>query len=499
MIIPEMIKEKILTIDRFLIVVALIVLTCSCHREKQATKPNILFLFADDQRAGTINALGNPEILTPTIDGLVNSGLAFTNAYIMGGSSAAVCAPSRAMLLTGRNLYSIEKQGWAANISEKHETLPESFRKAGYETFGTGKQHNGKAVFFRGFSSGNEIFFGGMSDHWNVPVFHFDGSGKYEKRIPFIKNPGRSNKVDYTSNCDHMQRGKHSSELFADAAIEFLKNRDSDKAFFAYISFTAPHDPRSMPEEYLKLYDTTNISLPPNYAPQHPFDFGEYKIRDEMLASFPRTKAEVKIHLRDYYAMITHMDSEIGKIINALKESGEYENTIIVFSADNGLAVGQHGMMGKQNLYEHSIGVPLVICGPGIPRKEKREAFCYLFDLFPTLCQLCEIDIPESIQGKSMLPEIYSDNIQQRKSMLYGYKEFMRSFRNVNLKLIEYLVDGKRNSQLFHLEDDPFEQNNLVLNKSFSWEFETMKKNMLREMKSLNDTNDIYKVLMEEI
>jgi len=318
------------------------------HRKK---KPNILFLFADDQRAGTIHALGNNEIISPNLDKLADMGLSFTNAYIMGGSSAAVCAPSRAMLMTGRDLYGIEKQGWRADISEKFKTMPEVFRQAGYETFGTGKQHNGKQVFARGFSDGDEIFFGGMCDHWNVPVYNFDTIGKYDKKLPFIAEPGKNNHLSYINNCEKISRGKHSSELFSDAVIRFLKRHDKNKPFFAYVSYTAPHDPRSMPEEYLDMYDTAAIDIPANYLPQHPFDFGEYKIRDEMLAGFPRTKSEIKIHIRDYYAMITHMDSQIGRIIQALKESGEYENTIIVFSADNGLALGQHGLMGKQNIY----------------------------------------------------------------------------------------------------------------------------------------------------
>lgn len=474
--------------------------SCQPTQQKQKSetkKPNILFLFADDQRSGTIHALGNEEIITPQIDKLAKEGLAFTNTYIMGGSSAAVCAPSRAMLMTGRHLYGIEKQDWAANISEANETMPEAFRKAGYETFGTGKQHNGKDVFARGFTDGDEIFFGGMCDHWNVPAYHFDTTGKYDKKTPFIKAPGKGNHLEYTGNCDHILRGKHSSELFADAAIRFLKDHDQSKPFFAYVSFTAPHDPRSMPEEYLQKYDTALLSLPPNFLPQHPFDFGEFNIRDEMLAGFPRTKPEIKTHLRDYYAMITHMDVQIGRIIEALKESGEYDNTIIVFSADNGLAIGQHGMMGKQNLYEHSIGVPLILCGPGIPQNEKREAFLYLFDIFPTLCQLTEINASETVQGKSFAEAIPKDVIH-RETMVYGYKEYMRAYRKGDYKLIEYLVNGERNTQLFNLKNDPLEMQNLASNKEFESKFTELKSKMIEEMNVMNDTIEMYRKLRNE-
>ena len=490
--------KKITVLGSLAFVSFLLLFSCQSKQEKTAEnkKPNILFIFADDQRSGTINALGNKEIITPNIDKLANIGVSFTNAYIMGGSSGAVCAPSRAMLMTGRNLIGIEKQDSRAIISDKNKTLPETFREAGYETFATGKQHNGRPVFARGFTNGDEIFFGGMSDHWNVPVYHYDSTGKYDKKTPYIKRPGYDNHIDYIGNCDHMIRGKHSSELFSDAVIKFLKKYDKKKPFFAYVSYTAPHDPRSMPQEYLDMYDTVSISLPLNYLPQHPFDFGEYKIRDEVLAGFPRTKSEVKTHLRDYYAMITHMDNQIGRIFQALKESGEYENTIIVFSADNGLAVGQHGLMGKQNIYEHSIGVPFIISGPGIPENEKRDAFCYLFDIYPTLCELTELQIPETVQGKSFAGTIVDKETNHRKTMVYGYKEFQRAYRKNDFKLIEYLVDGERNTQLFNLNDDPIEFNNLFGDKNFDLKYAEMKTEMLQQMKVINDTNQIYKKLI---
>jgi arylsulfatase A-like enzyme len=491
--------KKITKLSVLALTIALFLFSCQSSKQEKTEenkKPNVLFIFADDQRSGTINALGNKEIITPNIDKLTDLGVSFTNAYIMGGSSGAVCAPSRAMLMTGRHLYGIETQGWQAKISEKNKTLPETFREAGYETFGIGKQHNGRPVFARGFSDGDEIFFGGMSDHWNVPVYHFDSTGKYDKKTPYIKNPGYNNYVEYIGNCDHIIRGKHSSELFADAAINFIKNRNTEKPFFAYVSYTAPHDPRSMPEEYLNMYDTAAITLPPNYLPQHLFDFGEYKIRDEMLAGFPRTKPEVKTHLRDYYAMITHMDKQIGRIIKALKESSEYENTIIVFSGDNGLAVGQHGLMGKQNVYEHSIGVPLIISGPGIPENEKRDAFCYLFDVFPTLCELIDMDIPETVQGKSFARAITDKETKHRETMVYGYKEYQRAYRKGDFKLIEYYVKGERNTQLFNLKDDPIEFNNLFGDEQFDLKYAEMKTEMLDKMKVMNDTNQIYKELI---
>lgn len=253
-----------------------------------------------------------------------------------------------------------------------------------------------------------------------------------------------------------------------------------------------------MPIAYEQMYDTASISVPSNFLPIHPWDFGELKIRDEKLTGFPRTSAEIKTHLRDYYAMITHMDSQIGRIIEQLKASGAYENTIIVFSGDNGLAVGQHGLMGKQNLYEHSIGVPFVISGPGIPENERREALNYLFDVFPTLCELVAIESPETVQGRSFATSIKDEHKTHRESMTYGYKEFMRAYRKENFKLIEYFVKGERHSQFFNLAQDPYEKQSLVAQEEYSSKYLEMKNAMVQEMKELKDTSLIYKQLFKE-
>lgn len=479
----------------------LIGLGSSCKRpiSSDQNRPNVLFLFADDQRAGTIHAQGNNVIITPAIDQLVENGISFTQNYIMGSNRPAVCAPSRAMMLTGRDLFRINKEDFSSDILSDTETLPETLKNAGYETFGTGKQHNGKASFARGFTAGDEIFFGGMSDHWTVPVYHFDSTGKYDKKVAFVKDFASGNVVEYKNNCDHVVEGKHSSELFADAAIRFLKNRRSEKPFFAYVSFTAPHDPRTMPKQYEEMYDTSDITVPPNFMPVHPWDFGEMKIRDELLASFPRTTSEMKNSVRDYYAMITHLDEQIGRIIEALKESGEFDNTIIIYSADNGLAVGQHGMYGKQNLYEHSVRVPLIISGPGIPKNVKNSDLHYLFDLYPSLCDLLSIQTPESVEGKSFAKSITNDENAGRDSLFFAYKEFMRAYRKGDHKIIEYFVNGDRHSQLFNVKEDPFEINNLVENPDFADRYSQMKNDLIQTMKMATDNSTFYQQLVKEI
>jgi len=440
-------------------------------------RPNILFLFADDMRSSTIRALGNNEIITPNLDQLVRSGTSYVNNYIMGGTSGAVSMPSRAMLMTGRHLFSLDGEG--QTIPKEHTMMGETFRTAGYQTFGIGKWHNGKEAFNRCFGDGREIFFGGMTDHWNVPAFDYDQTGEYAARIPYTVSL-ETQRVAY-HNADHINNGKHSSELFSDQAIEFLNHHDGKNPFFMYVAYMAPHDPRVMPQKYMNMYDTAKITLPVNFMPEHPFDNGEMRIRDEELLGFPRNKKEVKMEILRYYAMITHLDEQIGRVIEALKKNGLYENTIIIFAADNGLAVGQHGLLGKQNLYEHSLKVPLVFVGKGFGAGKKEERFTYLHDLFPTLCELTKIPVPTSIESQSILSK------KNREIMFYAYRHLQRAVRKDDFKLIEYHVNGAETIQLFDLKNDPMEINNLSNDPKYTKKVDEMRELLCEQKKVYKD------------
>jgi arylsulfatase A-like enzyme len=408
----------------------------------RSARPNILFFFTDDQRHDTIHALGNLEIATPSLDRLVESGTAFTRAHIMGGSCGAVCMPSRAMLMTGRTLYQLEGQG--QTIPAEHLMLPELLQRHGYQTFGTGKWHNGPPSYARCFETGDRVFFGGMSDHFDVPLNHHDPSGAYPpERI-------------------YHERKRHSSDLFAGAAIEFLRRRDRERPFFCYIPFTAPHDPRDTHPRFHAMYDATRLTLAPNLLPEHPFDNGDLRGRDECLAAWPRTPESMARHLADYYAMITHADAAMGQVLEALDATGDNQDTIVVFAGDNGLALGQHGLMGKQNLYDHSLRVPLIVGGPGVPRGETRDSPCYLLDIYPTLCDLIGVDRPASVQGRSLAGTLADASSSPRDHLLFAYRDVQRAVRDGNLKLIDYAVQGRRTTQLFDLERDPWEQHSLA-------------------------------------
>lgn len=423
------------------------------------SRPNVLFFFTDDQRFDTIAALGNPHVRTPNMDRLVARGTTFTHAHIPGGTSGAVCMPSRAMLHTGRTLFHLHGAG--ESIPTEHTLLGEHLRSQGYHTFGTGKWHNGHESFARSFGAGAEIFFGGMDDHWNVPAFNFDPTGQYASTFQECPDPFRSKAVR-TRRGDHVTAGKHSSELFADAAVDYLDRYRWESPLFMYISFMAPHDPRIMPEAYRQMYDPAEMPLPASFMGGHPFDNGALKIRDELLADFPRDPAEVQEHIADYFAMITHLDAQIGRVLDALEGSGQAENTVVVFAGDNGLALGQHGLMGKQNLYEHSVRVPLILAGPGVPQNRRSDALVYLLDIFPSLCELLNMATPESVEGHSLVPLMNGESEGVREALPLAYTELQRGVRTRQHKLIEYHVDGRRTTQLFDVGADPHELRNLA-------------------------------------
>ncbi len=336
--------------------------------------------------------------------------------------------------------------------------MGEAFQAAGYATFGTGKWHNERAAYARSFTHGDEIFFGGMEDHWNVPAYHFDPTGLYSAQRPIVRDPYYSKEVEQRG-CDHITAGKHSTELFVDAAVDFLDNRPDDKPFFAYVALMAPHDPRTMPDEFLAMYDPAEIELPGNFLHQHPIDTGALRVRDEVLAAIPRDPEEIRVHIAEYFAMISHLDHELGRLLAKLEADDDLDNTLIVFAGDNGLALGQHGLMGKQNLYDHSVRVPLIFAGPGIPNGEESDALVYLLDIFPTLCDLLEIDQPDSVEGQSMAPCLLDRSASSRESLYLAYVDTIRGITDGKRKLIEYACGM---SQFFDLQADPLEKENLV-------------------------------------
>ena len=184
--------------------------------------------------------------------------------------------------------------------------------------------------------------------------------------------------------------------------------------------------------------------------------------RDEVLLEYPRDPEKVRGEIRDYYAIISHMDAQIGRILQALDESGQADNTVIVFAGDNGLAVGQHGLLGKQSVYEHSVNVPLIWKGPGISAGKTSVAYCYLTEIFPTLCDMLKLETPKTADVKSFLPCLTDAAKPFHKDMYFAFRQLQRAVSDQRYKLIEYNVNGARHTQLFDLASDPWEMNNLA-------------------------------------
>lgn len=412
------------------------------------SRPNFLFIIADDHRHSAIGALGIEAVHTPTFDQLLAEGTGFTQTHIMGSTSGAVCMPSRGMLMSGQHLFDTPDP-----LPDYAPLLPELLWAQGYSTFATGKWHNRSGSFARCFAGGGKIFFGGMSDQYAVPVQDFDPSGVYAAEDSFIADG-------------------FSTTVFAEEMIGFLESQASAaQPFFAYFSLTSPHDPRTPPAPYDSMYDPAAIELPPNYAPEHPFDIGVRDIRDELLAGYPRGENEIRQHIADYYGMISHQDMEIGRILAALSANGLSENTIVVYTADHGLGVGQHGLMGKQNLYDHSMRIPLIMRGPGIAAGARCDARLYLHDLYPTLLERAGVPVPASCAGQSINSLLDGSRDSHRDVVFSAYQSlfghpggapYQRSIKDQRHKLILTMVDGAETWQLFDLKADPWETHDLV-------------------------------------
>jgi arylsulfatase A-like enzyme len=244
-----------------------------------------------------------------------------------------------------------------------------------------------------------------------------------------------------------------------DDAVDFLEHRKSSKPFFMYLAFSNPHDPRVAAKPYRDLYRAADLPLPANYQPVHPFDNGEMTARDERLAPWPRTPDEVRRHLHDYYAVISAMDRHIGRLLDKLDELRLTEKTIVIYSSDHGLAVGSHGLMGKQNLYDDGMRVPLLVSGPGIA-PGRSDALVYLLDIFPTVCDLVGAPIPPSLDGRSFAGVLRGKPGETRESLFFAYGDVQRAIRDERWKLIRY--PHVNVTQLFDLETDPDERNDLA-------------------------------------
>lgn len=459
-------------------------------------KPNVIIIFTDDHRYDSVHALGsadgNEGAKTPNLDKIINSGVSFNNAYLQGANTGATSTASRAQLLTGRGVFDIPN-GNGTPWGEEISSFPVAFQNAGYETFITGKSHNGIDASTRGFTTGAKMYGlinGYYAPHFRLSCTDFREDKKYTVDDLYYEYGNGSKRMPVKEALDSF-RGDHSTDVFGRAALNFIENYDEEKPFLMYLAFHAPHDTRNFPEEYRSRYSADNMKLPVNFKEEHPFDNGALYVRDECTAPFPRTVENTKEQIANYYRMISHVDDYVGKMLEMLREKGIDKNTIIVFSSDSGLALGSHGLFGKQNLYDDGgIRVPMVFSGAGLPAGKRPNDICYSADIFPTLCDLVGIDVPETCTGISQAQAVRGRSPYIRKEGYFAYMDIQRAIRDDRYKLIEYCVDGERYTQLFDLQNDRYECNDLSADPAYAEIVKSLRKRLVSH--SIEEAGNVW-------
>ncbi len=497
--------KAMLKTNTFLLFLCLITFLGCKETTKQNTKPNVVFIFADDMTYTAINALGNTEIETPNLDKLVNNGTTFTHTYNMGAWNGAICAASRAMIISGRPVWEVNefRQNWIKGKA-LDKTWGKLMEHSGYETYMTGKWHvDAKADSV--FQNVVHTRPGMPNDSWEheemVAKFKaIEGTDTDPASLmpvgynrPLSENDSTWSPTD-TKFGGFWEGGKHWSEVLKDDAIGFIEKAEkSDNPFFMYLAFNAPHDPRQAPQEFLDKYPLENISLPKSWLPEYPLkdDMGcGPDLRDEALAPFPRTEYATKKHIQEYYALITHLDVQIGKILDRLDATGKMDNTYIIFTSDHGLAAGRHGLIGKQSQFDHSIRPPFMIVGPNVPKGQKISKDIYLQDAMATSLDIANADKPDYVFFNSVLPLISGEQKESSYPAIYnGYIDLQRMIRKDGYKLIVYPKIEK--VLLFDMDNDPEEMNDLAENKMYSEKVKSLFEDLMQLQKDMNDPLDI--------
>ena len=407
-------------------------------------RPNILFIIADDQSPFDLK-IYEPKSAgqTPTLERLAAEGMVFDGAHHMGSFSGAVCTPSRHMVMSGRTVWHLPIGPGAKSHCPPHleaNTMAAVFNRAGYATMRTCKIGNSYEGANKQFAVRKDATKRGGSET--------EGSAWHGQQV-----------LDYLSE----REAKHDA-----------------RPFLIYFGFSHPHDTRDGTPDLLAKYGAVNhtdkSSLPPvspkqpplpaNYLPAHPFAHGHPNLRDEVEVSGVwerRDERTIRNEQGREFACIENIDIQIGRVLDKLEAIGELDNTYIFYTADHGIAIGRHGLQGKQNLYEHTWRVPLIVKGPGITAGSRVKGNIYLLDVLATLCDLAKIEPPESNEGLSFKPVLVGRR-QSMREVLYGVynggtKPGMRAVKQGNWKLIKYdVLDGHvRQTQLFNLAENPYE------------------------------------------
>ncbi|MDA0590437.1 MAG: sulfatase-like hydrolase/transferase [Planctomycetota bacterium] len=407
-------------------------------------RPNFLFVLVDDLSPESLSMYGNKVCQTPNLNRLAAEGIVLDDAHHMGAWSGAVCTASRTMIMTGRTVWRIpgaRGPGLSFPKSFRKESadqcLAAVFNRAGYDTMRTCKRGNS-------FEEANA--------HFTV-------------RHDATKRDGTP---------------EDGSQWHGDHVMNYLRSREASKdsdPFLIYFGFSHPHDPRNASSQLAAKYGARNSGpgdepnpkappLPVNWLPAHPFHHGHPNLRDEVKVQGvleKRDEATVRNEIGREYACVENIDIQIGRVLKQLEKTGDLDNTYVLFTSDHGMSVGRHGLMGKQNLYEHTWKVPFIVRGPGIKAGSRASGYTYLLDVFPTLCDYAGIEKPETVEGESFR-KVLEGKAERIRDVVYGVYSGgttpgMRAIKTAGWKLIEYdVLDGTvRETQLFDLKANPNE------------------------------------------
>jgi len=418
-------------------------------------KTNVLFLFIDDMTYNGLNILGNHEIISPTLDSLIGQGTRFVNTYNMGGWNGAVSIASRTQMLTGLYLWNADKAQDTKfdGILNANKTWGQVMVENGYDSYHTGKWHM-KGV------KPTEAFQQSDDPRPGMPNQTPEGYNR-----PLSKNDNKWLPWDKSKE-GYWKGGEHWTEVLVDDASKYLdEHRNSSKPVFMFCCFNAVHDPHQSPKKFVDMYDVNKIKLPKSFLPLYPFkdEMGCGKsLRDERLAPFPRTKYSIQKNRQEYYALITHLDSQIKRLLNKLKEDGMADNTFIIVAADNGLSIGRHGLMGKQSMYDEAMKIPLAFIGKGIPKGEIRTQLVYLQDLVPTVMDMVNVKYPSQMQFKSQINIINNATAKPVREYIYGaYEDLQRMVRGPRYKL--FFITKSKRLLIYDLHNDPLEMHDIYI------------------------------------
>ncbi|PWD98956.1 sulfatase family protein [Marinilabilia rubra] len=466
--------------------------------------PNVVFIISDQHKLDALGCYGDEMAITPNIDKLAEEGVRLTNCY----TPAPVCAPARAAMMTGMypaangapyhkapvvgNDGKIKDVGTGrlreTGYYEELTTLAQVFRQNGYATGSPGKMHTHGELqtdVDPAMPEGNDMGFDEVSVRYytHFPGGHYEdevGTDTYQRYRVFEKYNSYRKAGYYLNTVYKPTLVKKDEENFdmvvTKKAVEFIDDRANDnKNFFLHVGLEKPHPPFTTTKKYLDMYDPDDFELPDNANAW--YGVGKYPwLPDWIHNGLPQNPQEAKNAMASYYACVTEVDDMVGRIVNRLKENGLYDNTVIIYTTDHGEHLFEHGLRGKHCMLEDAVNIPFIISFPEMmPQNEVNESLVSLIDMMPTFCDLMGWDVPETAQGKSVLPFLKNGYDEKDRKIFAefrggNYNAFpemknlpSRMLRTGDLKFI--YTHGMAN-QLYHVVEDPDEENNLAFEMS---------------------------------